>query len=307
MDLLEHFLHSIAYKFPKGYPDMNNKQDILLIENELKKIGINLNELTRTEHYDDRKKERGENILAITNLTQKMLGDNYDIKETIPLIIDKIQKELKKRLSYFENINSLPISFREKIGYKILKPILKIGDNKYELSLKTQYSKGTDKQGEPIMVDNIGTTYVLSISDDKLLTLLLYPTMSDSDITNSLEQHEKRKDKSKDVRLLTMGDFEYIISLDEPSEKPIEKINVDDLDYKVKASYRKGSLFTHKKYGEGKVINAASAGTRAGEPDSRGIVDWIEVDFGKPYYASGEFKETRIIKNLYTTLHPSIS
>lgn len=32
MDALTKFLNSIAYKFPKGYPDMNNEQDILLLE-----------------------------------------------------------------------------------------------------------------------------------------------------------------------------------------------------------------------------------------------------------------------------------
>jgi hypothetical protein len=45
MDTLEKFLHSIAYKFPKGYPDMKNDQDILILENEFKKIGIDLKEL----------------------------------------------------------------------------------------------------------------------------------------------------------------------------------------------------------------------------------------------------------------------
>jgi hypothetical protein len=44
MDILEKFLHSIAYKFPKGYPDINNEQDILILESELKKLGIDLNE-----------------------------------------------------------------------------------------------------------------------------------------------------------------------------------------------------------------------------------------------------------------------
>ena len=36
MDILERFLYSIAYKFPKGYPDMNDEQDILLLESILK-------------------------------------------------------------------------------------------------------------------------------------------------------------------------------------------------------------------------------------------------------------------------------
>ncbi len=47
MDILEQFLHSIAYKFPKGYPDVNNKQDMLLIERELFKHNIDLREGTK--------------------------------------------------------------------------------------------------------------------------------------------------------------------------------------------------------------------------------------------------------------------
>ena len=50
MDILEQFLHSIAYKFPKGYPDINNKQDMLLIERELFKHNIDLREGTKASN-----------------------------------------------------------------------------------------------------------------------------------------------------------------------------------------------------------------------------------------------------------------
>ena len=32
MDNITKYLNRIAYKFPKGYPDMNNDQDVLLLE-----------------------------------------------------------------------------------------------------------------------------------------------------------------------------------------------------------------------------------------------------------------------------------
>ena len=50
MDILEQFLHSIVYKFPKGYPDVNNKQDMLLIERELFKHNIDLREGTKASN-----------------------------------------------------------------------------------------------------------------------------------------------------------------------------------------------------------------------------------------------------------------
>jgi len=47
MDILEQFIRNIAYKFPKGYPDMKNDQDILILERELFKYNIDLREGTK--------------------------------------------------------------------------------------------------------------------------------------------------------------------------------------------------------------------------------------------------------------------
>jgi len=38
MDSLDLFFKRYSYKFPKGYPDMNNEQDVLLLESILNKI-----------------------------------------------------------------------------------------------------------------------------------------------------------------------------------------------------------------------------------------------------------------------------
>ena len=38
MDILEQFLNRISYKFPKGYPDMNNPNDVIILESELSSI-----------------------------------------------------------------------------------------------------------------------------------------------------------------------------------------------------------------------------------------------------------------------------
>jgi len=44
MDILDKFFKKFAYKFDKGYPDMNNSQDVLLLESLFEKLGIDLNE-----------------------------------------------------------------------------------------------------------------------------------------------------------------------------------------------------------------------------------------------------------------------
>jgi hypothetical protein len=39
-DVFDIFFKKFAYKFPKGYPDMNNEQDVLLLESLLENIGL---------------------------------------------------------------------------------------------------------------------------------------------------------------------------------------------------------------------------------------------------------------------------
>ena len=50
MDILEQFIRNIAYKFPKGYPDMKNEQDLLILERELFKHNIDLREGTKASN-----------------------------------------------------------------------------------------------------------------------------------------------------------------------------------------------------------------------------------------------------------------
>ena len=44
MDVLDKFLRKVSYKFPKGYPDINDAQDMLMLEGLLEKLGISLEE-----------------------------------------------------------------------------------------------------------------------------------------------------------------------------------------------------------------------------------------------------------------------
>jgi hypothetical protein len=301
MDTLEQFLHNIAYKFPKGYPDMDNKHDVLLLENEFKKIGIDLNELIATGHYNDRKKERG-NILDIVNLSQEMLGDKYLVSEIKPKLIEDLEIELKSRLATLENISQIPASYPKVVAYKIMKPAISVDRKKYILDLKVNYTI------KDVVKTNIGNLYMALITNDRILTLLLSEPESNVDIEKQIYDHLVReKLPIKPAVILSFDNLEYTISLDEPVEKSTETIDTETLPYKVKAAYRPGFNFTHDTYGTGIVVTAASSGTRSGEPDSRGIVDWIEVDFGKPYVSGGQLKNTRRFEKVYTSISPLLS
>lgn len=75
MDVIEKFLHRISYKFPKGYPDMNIPQDVTLLENELSKLNIHLNEETDKPSIDYKKqlKDLIDNIDIPDALLQKLI------------------------------------------------------------------------------------------------------------------------------------------------------------------------------------------------------------------------------------------
>ena len=62
MNPFDKFIKSVGWKFPKGYPDMNNEQDVFLLESLLSKV-MNENfkllkeEDTETEKENDTEKD----------------------------------------------------------------------------------------------------------------------------------------------------------------------------------------------------------------------------------------------------------
>jgi hypothetical protein len=77
MDVLDKFFRKFAYKFPKGYPDMKNEQDILLLENLLVNLGVEV-ELTELKRlpYDtltDEAKSIAQELMKILNVTQDQI------------------------------------------------------------------------------------------------------------------------------------------------------------------------------------------------------------------------------------------
>ena len=100
MDVLDKFFIKYSYKFPKGYPDLKDKQDILLLESILEnEFGIIL------EAGDDISVhetiyaliidliERGENITIPKNLSElETLLDNYTKSE----LSDEIESNITK-------------------------------------------------------------------------------------------------------------------------------------------------------------------------------------------------------------------
>ena len=96
MDILDLFFKKYSYKFPKGYPDMNNEQDIKLLASLLEGLDINLNEETNSLTF-----EQCKDIL----LTQVNLKSD---------IIDEIEKiynvNPNDQKSFLDNFRKHPIT-----------------------------------------------------------------------------------------------------------------------------------------------------------------------------------------------------
>jgi len=71
VDILEQFIRDVAYKFPKGYPDMNNVQDVLLLESLLEDLGV---DIQLTEEVPNKPKT----IQAVKYIIDKV-GNKYDL------------------------------------------------------------------------------------------------------------------------------------------------------------------------------------------------------------------------------------
>lgn len=290
MDVLDKFLNHISYKFPKGYPDMNDANDKALLENILDEMGINLNELVVSPHWSERKAERGK-IVDIVNY-----DDSFPISKEE--IIKKVEDELDKRLSQLEKTPEIPVSDNSTVAYRIINPVIKSGDELIPLELKTLYSsRGNEKI-------NTGTSYVAVVLRNELITLLLVKG-NESDILSKVKAHDTRIGKDRPAKLLSAVDVDYVIN---PTETTIDLIDPSTLPYTLKASYHKNTGFEHDVYGTGK-IKALSGGQGMGGASGGAIgkLEWIDVDFGKPYLKSGTFTTTRRIKNIYTSNSPRIA
>ena len=63
MDSLDLFFKKYSYKFPKGYPDLNDEQDINILANLLENLGVKLNEVEETQNFESFIKNKSSSIL----------------------------------------------------------------------------------------------------------------------------------------------------------------------------------------------------------------------------------------------------
>jgi len=134
MSMFEQFLNNISHKFPKGYPDMNNGQDILIIESELKKLGL------EAKIPSSSSSEAIEYLKKNYNLSQ----DNFDLISSKTF---KILLPSNFKLSRTELLSDLQKNPDFKFDNNSIGSGSSIGRLKYKDSIII-YIKFKDKQGQ---------------------------------------------------------------------------------------------------------------------------------------------------------------
>ena len=209
MDVLEQFLNSISYKFPKGYPDIKNEQDIFLLHEEFQKIGINLNEVLSSEaqkSIDILKQNfdlEDDNFLEMTSTSYKVLMDNNERRDFLKKAseLDDFEFELKGasvgRLKYQPEGQSKPI-------YIYAKPA------------NVQGLGSAGKQNEANFIDNINNK--IEQSGGSLDILITAPNSSPlltknvTEVVDSSKTGAGKGDKS-DAQFISNGKVVQNISL----------------------------------------------------------------------------------------------
>ena len=72
MNIFDKFFKKFAYKFDKGYPDLNNNQDVLLLESLFEKLGVEL------ELKEDKVPRKKETIQAVAKIVDQV-GSKYSL------------------------------------------------------------------------------------------------------------------------------------------------------------------------------------------------------------------------------------
>jgi biopolymer transport protein ExbD len=149
MDALDKFFKKFSYKFPKGYPDINDEQDMLMLEGMLKEMGINLPE-GKAEDRDEAKAILKKEL----NLTDKDFKDSglqffvlVPGKDRLSIVdtIEKIETNSDKKFEY----NPQPSSFSS-IGHFMF------GQAKFGIKpSEKQGGRSAGLENESVLVDAI--------------------------------------------------------------------------------------------------------------------------------------------------------
>jgi len=208
MDALDLFFKKYSYKFPKGYPDLNDKQDINLLEELLDNMGINLKEQQLSLDLD------------FPTITRDVLDGEINklntFKQLALLTYEQYSNTLGDAKIVFPNPETKISNWRQLINktFKSKDKISNIGREVENALVNYSIDKGVNDSSQPNM----------NISDIKIGNKLIEIKSSGKDIINTkLQTKFYQKDqlyafvintKSNDITVFIIsGELLYETSL----------------------------------------------------------------------------------------------
>jgi hypothetical protein len=254
-----------------------------------------LNETQLSTHYSERKAARTE-ILDI--IIPSKAYEGYNLNDVKNKLIPLLKSKLLSQLDILEN-KDIDSSITFNIGYQMFSPRLESQGNSYPIQMITKATAG----GSPIEKENKGIIYGVIVKDNTLVTLIILNDISSSFFKEKMIEHNKRIDRvsNKETKIFKDPNCDFTINIDELFGKKVEKSKEKKteeagLPYKIKTDYRTNSVFTHKEYGKGLIIDTSEGSSGA---NTRGIINWIDVRFqpqGKPAFTK---RFNRLITKIY--------
>lgn len=241
--------------------------------------------------------------LATTNHFKQRVSERVDDMEiSLPFRLSEItelpENELFNRLKQFyvkhikENIAKALSSEEEEFGAVIVADL---------------YISYKGKQYKPIIIASDekhlqGSTYYIPFERGLASTINLVRDNDELAIRRGVVQHFLRKYRievsDSKVAFHVLPQVKIVANIENLiKEKENQLPSIQNLEYIPRTDYRKNVIFKHQKYGEGTVLNTSNG--VGGKGDMNGKLEWIDVDFKKPYLKDGKLTTVRRIVNVY--------
>ena len=111
MDILEKFLNNISYKFPKGYPDMNDPKDVKLLESILKQYIPEVEQSEEKPSEEPSLSSQQQDLQKIINVIDKVESDDKITKTKLfDLLAEYTYKYYNSELGDIKKVFPDPIS-----------------------------------------------------------------------------------------------------------------------------------------------------------------------------------------------------
>ena len=213
MDVLDKFFKKFSYKFPKGYPDINDEQDMLMLEGILGEMGIDLKEASAKKPYEylnAEAKKVADEIKKQLNLSNEEI--KADTKNRIIIFTDRLRKDVFKALEELGYERDWGVGGSSSGGFK---------DTESNIEIIHKPISGTGDAGlenEKNFVDAINNV----ASEDNPITVKIIPSIKGPTLTYEniigAEAVGKKGEKlgwKEDALLLTKGkDFPISLKKD---------------------------------------------------------------------------------------------